>query len=117
MGPQKSSELAQAIALLRPYVRRAFWFSLVGSLLVLAPTGFMLEVYDRVVNSRSHLTLLMLLLAGAGRLRGDGTARVGARADHARGRAGSRPRAGRPDVPGDVHGQPAAHCRAARPSR
>ena len=66
MGPQKSSELAQAIALLLPYARRAFWFSIAGSLLVLAPTGFMLEVYDRVVNSRSYLTLLMLLLVVLG---------------------------------------------------
>jgi len=29
---------------------------------VLAPTGYMLEVYDRVVNSRSHMTLAMLTL-------------------------------------------------------
>ncbi len=61
MNP-KSSELAKAIAVLRPYFKRAFWYSLVASLLVLAPTGFMLEVYDRVVTSRNHLTLAMLLL-------------------------------------------------------
>jgi ATP-binding cassette subfamily C exporter for protease/lipase len=62
MNAQKSSELGQAMASLRPYFKRAFWFSLVAGLLALAPTGFMLEVYDRVVNSRSHGTLLMLLL-------------------------------------------------------
>ena len=56
------SELAQAVAPLRPCFTRAFWFSLLATLLVLAPTGFMLEVYGRVVNSRSHATLLMLLL-------------------------------------------------------
>jgi len=58
----KPSELAQSVASLRPYFTRAFWFSLLATLLVLAPTGFMLEVYGRVVNSRSYATLLMLLL-------------------------------------------------------
>ena len=38
------------------------WFSVVCSLLVLAPSGYMLEVYDRVVNSRNHTTLAMLTL-------------------------------------------------------
>jgi ATP-binding cassette subfamily C exporter for protease/lipase len=67
MNPQKSSpELSQALSLLRPYFKRAFWFSLVASLLVLAPTGFMLEVYDRVVNSRSHATLVMLIVVVVG---------------------------------------------------
>lgn len=56
------SELRQALATLKPYFVRASWFSLVGSLLVLAPTGYMLEVYDRVVNSRSFTTLAMLTL-------------------------------------------------------
>ena len=61
MSQQKPpSELRQALDTLRPYFVRASWFSLVGSLLLLAPTGYMLEVYDRVVNSRSHMTLLML---------------------------------------------------------
>lgn len=61
MNP-KSSELSQAVSLLRPYFLKAFWFSLIGALLILAPTGFMLEVYDRVVNSRNYLTLAMLLV-------------------------------------------------------
>jgi len=65
MSP-KSSELTQAVAVLRPYFKRAFWYSLVASLLVLAPTGFMLEVYDRVVTSRSHQTLFMLLVLVVG---------------------------------------------------
>jgi ATP-binding cassette subfamily C exporter for protease/lipase len=56
------SELRKAMAALRPDLMRAFWFSLVASLLVLAPTLYMLEVYDRVVNSRSHMTLAMLTL-------------------------------------------------------
>ena len=62
MKSPQSSELAQAVALLRPHFKRAFWYSLIASLLVLAPTGYMLEVYDRVVNTRNHVTLLMLLL-------------------------------------------------------
>lgn len=63
MNPGKnSSELREAVASLRPYFVRASWFSVVCSLLVLAPSGYMLEVYDRVVNSRSHMTLVMLTL-------------------------------------------------------
>jgi len=61
MNPNKpTSELRSALYDLSPYFRRAAWFSLVSSLLVLAPSAYMLEVYDRVVNSRSHMTLLML---------------------------------------------------------
>ncbi len=63
MNPNKPpSELRKAVANLRPYFVRAGWFSLLSSLLVLAPSGYMLEVYDRVVNSRSHMTLWMLTL-------------------------------------------------------
>jgi ATP-binding cassette, subfamily C, bacterial exporter for protease/lipase len=58
----KSSELREALVALAPFFRRAAWFSLCSSLLVLAPSGYMLEVYDRVVNSRNHLTLAMLTL-------------------------------------------------------
>ena len=63
MNPNKPpSELRTALADLRPYFVRAGWFSVLTSLLVLAPTGYMLEVYGRVVNSRSHTTLVMLTL-------------------------------------------------------
>ncbi|MFZ5487540.1 MAG: type I secretion system permease/ATPase [Pseudomonadota bacterium] len=64
MNPNKrpAAELREALATLRPYFVRASWLSLATSLLVLAPTGYMLEVYDRVVNSRSHMTLAMLTL-------------------------------------------------------
>ena len=54
------SELRSAVDSLRPYFRRCGWFTLIASLLVLMPSWYMLEVYDRVVNSRSHMTLLML---------------------------------------------------------
>ena len=67
MNPkQQPSELRQAIFSLRPYFVRSAWFSLICSLLVLAPSGYMLEVYDRVVNSRSHTTLLMLTIVVLG---------------------------------------------------
>ena len=57
-----ASELRQAVSALNPYFKQAAWFSLFASLLVLAPSGYMLEVYARVVNSRSHMTLAMLTL-------------------------------------------------------
>ena len=59
-------ELHQALVALRPYFLRAGRFSLLSSLLVLAPSVYMLEVYDRVVNSRNHVTLLMLTVAVLG---------------------------------------------------
>ena len=60
------SELRQAVTMLRPYFVRAAWFSVISCLLILAPSGYMLEVYDRVVNSRNHLTLAMLTLVVLG---------------------------------------------------
>ena len=67
MNPNKPpSELREAMLSLRPYFVRAGWFSLVASLLVLAPSVYMLEVYARVVDSRSHTTLVMLTLAVVG---------------------------------------------------
>jgi ATP-binding cassette subfamily C exporter for protease/lipase len=63
MKPQeKSGELRQAVTALRSYFARAAWFSVCSGLLLLAPSGYMLEVYGRVVNSRSTLTLAMLTL-------------------------------------------------------
>ncbi len=56
------SELSQALEPLRPEIYRAIGFSLIISFLALSPTVYMLEVYDRVVNSRSDVTLLMLTL-------------------------------------------------------
>ena len=67
MTTQKTpSELRQAVMMLRPYFVRAAWFSMISCLLILAPSGYMLEVYDRVVNSRNHLTLAMLTLVVLG---------------------------------------------------
>ena len=67
MNPVKNtSELRLCVNELKPYFVRAAWLSVVASLLVLAPSAYMLEVYDRVVNSRSHMTLAMLTLAVLG---------------------------------------------------
>jgi ATP-binding cassette, subfamily C, bacterial exporter for protease/lipase len=63
---QKSTELSDALWSLRPHFVRAFWFSIVATGLVLAPTIYMLEVYDRVVNSRNYMTLIMLTVAVLG---------------------------------------------------
>jgi ATP-binding cassette subfamily C exporter for protease/lipase len=60
------SELRQAIDALRHLFRRAALFSVVVNVLILAPTLYMLEVYERVVNSRSEMTLAMLTLAVLG---------------------------------------------------
>ena len=63
MNPNKPpSELREAINSLGPYFKQAVWFSVFSSILILAPSAYMLEVYDRVVNSRNHLTLAMLTL-------------------------------------------------------
>jgi ATP-binding cassette, subfamily C, bacterial exporter for protease/lipase len=63
---QESTELRDALWSLRPHFVRAFWFSMVATALVLAPTIYMLEVYDRVVNSRNYMTLIMLTVAVLG---------------------------------------------------
>ena len=63
MNPNKPpSELRTAIGALTPYFRQAAWFSVVTNILVLAPSGYMLEVYDRVLNSSDIMTLAMLTL-------------------------------------------------------
>jgi ATP-binding cassette subfamily C exporter for protease/lipase len=43
-------------------VKQALWFSLAINMLMLAPTVFMMQVYDMVLNSQSIKTLMMLLL-------------------------------------------------------
>lgn len=58
-----SSPLSQVF---RPHTSRlwrSFNFSLIAGVMALAPSVYMLEVYGRVVDSRSHITLVMLSLA------------------------------------------------------
>jgi ATP-binding cassette subfamily C exporter for protease/lipase len=64
--PAAPSLLRQALRRPWPLYRGALLFSVVTSLLVLAPTFFMMEVYDRVLNSRNATTLAMLVMLVVG---------------------------------------------------
>ncbi|MFN5881578.1 MAG: type I secretion system permease/ATPase [Burkholderiales bacterium] len=59
---QDRTELASAVRSLAPVVRRVGFYSALLGLLVFVPTIYMLEVYDRVVSSRSLTTLVVLTL-------------------------------------------------------
>lgn len=61
-GTSPPSELLVALQAERPMLVRAMQFGFVSSLLILAPTWYMMETYARVVNSRNHTTLLMLTI-------------------------------------------------------
>ena len=54
------NELKLQLRKLIPALKLALAFSWLTALLTLVPTLYMLEVYDRVVNSRSVMTLAML---------------------------------------------------------
>jgi ATP-binding cassette subfamily C exporter for protease/lipase len=54
------TELQLQLQKLTPTLKQALAFSWLTALLTLIPTLYMLEVYDRVVNSRSIMTLAML---------------------------------------------------------
>jgi len=55
-------ELPDALRACRKYFVTALIFSLAINLLYLAGPLYMLQVYDRVINSASHVTLLMLTI-------------------------------------------------------
>lgn len=59
--------MREALNSVIPFLNRTLLFSLFTNILVLSPTLYMLEVYDRVVNSQNYTTLLMLtvLVVGA----------------------------------------------------
>ncbi|HEX5093176.1 MAG TPA: type I secretion system permease/ATPase, partial [Burkholderiales bacterium] len=54
--------MREFVARFRAYFISAALFSLVINVLMLAPALFMLQVFDRVVSSRSVETLIMLLV-------------------------------------------------------
>ena len=56
----KTSELKEALQALYGPFRQVLFFSLFTNFLVLSSVAYMLEVYERVLDSRSHSTLLML---------------------------------------------------------
>ena len=58
--------LSEAILRLSKKFKHAVLFSFFTNLLVLAPTWYMLEVYDRVLNSQNRYTLLMLTVMVVG---------------------------------------------------
>jgi ATP-binding cassette subfamily C exporter for protease/lipase len=60
--PNAPSELRQSLWGLRPLLQRCAFYAWISGLLGLVSTYYMFEVYDRVVNSRSTTTLLMLTL-------------------------------------------------------
>ena len=64
-GPAPTVMRDAYLANAREY-RTAIYYSLVIGVLSLAFTVYMLEVYDRVVNSRSMMTLTMLTVAVVG---------------------------------------------------
>lgn len=66
MGPRPPAVLKNILREQGASYKTAVLYSLVIGVLSLASTFFMLEVYDRVVNSRNTFTLLMLLVAVVG---------------------------------------------------
>lgn len=62
----QNGELKEALLALRPQLKHTIFFSVFTTLLSLAPTIYMLEVYDRVVNSTSMTTLTMETIAVVG---------------------------------------------------
>ena len=62
LGPKPRTLIANYLKSPTKTYREAIFYSLIIGVLSLGPTIFMLEVYDRVVNSRSSTTLVMLLI-------------------------------------------------------
>ncbi|MBB3471869.1 type I secretion system permease/ATPase [Sphingomonas sp. BK345] len=60
--PAADSPMRRAVALCRRHVAAAFGFSALVNVLYIAPTLYMLQVYDRVVPTQGQLTLLFLTL-------------------------------------------------------
>lgn len=60
------NEIAQALASFRGTFRTVGIFSAIINLLLLTPSLYMLQVYDRVLPSRNNITLLMVTLIAVG---------------------------------------------------
>ena len=58
----KDSVKHQLYVLCSPFIAKFVLFSVFINILILTPSWYMLEVYDRVINSRSYQTLLMVSL-------------------------------------------------------
>jgi len=57
-----TTSLKKTLFTILPFYRKAMFFGLFTNLMLLAPSWYMLEVYDRVINSRNTTTLVMLTL-------------------------------------------------------
>ncbi len=62
LGPKPRTLIANYLKSPTKTYRQAIFYSLIIGVLSLGPTIFMVEVYDRVVNSRNSTTLVMLLI-------------------------------------------------------
>lgn len=60
MNTNTHATLKKSLIALAPYYRNAMFFGFFTNLMLLAPSWYMLEVYDRVINSRNTTTLIML---------------------------------------------------------
>ncbi|NML15002.1 type I secretion system permease/ATPase [Azohydromonas caseinilytica] len=65
-APASTGEIAQVLRGLRHSMLATGSFSFLLSLLLLVPSLYMMQVYDRVLGSRNEMTLLMLTLLAAG---------------------------------------------------
>ncbi|WP_029148226.1 type I secretion system permease/ATPase [Methylophilus sp. 5] len=61
----QAETIKHALSELWPLWRKVWLFGVATHLLILAPSWYMLEVYDRVINSRNVSTLLMLTMLAA----------------------------------------------------
>jgi ATP-binding cassette, subfamily C, bacterial exporter for protease/lipase len=61
----QAESIKQVMSQLWPLWRKVWLFGVVTHLLILVPSWYMLEVYDRVINSRNVSTLVMLTLLAA----------------------------------------------------
>ncbi|MBV6367906.1 type I secretion system permease/ATPase, partial [Pseudomonas aeruginosa] len=66
LGSSVTNEIKQALAASRSALRSVAAFSGVINLLMLVPSLYMLQVYDRVLSSANEVTLLMLTLMALG---------------------------------------------------
>ena len=108
-NPNQRSELAQALASCRGAFVATALMSGMSNILMLTGAIFMLEIYDRVLPSRSIPTLVALVILAAGLftaqglldlIRGRVLVRIGARLDETAQRAGLRDdRAAAAEVP------------------
>lgn len=60
MSSKHATNLSSLLSHLRPAIRYALGFSVFVNLMLLGPTLYMLQVFDRVLTSRSEATLAML---------------------------------------------------------